>query len=490
MTETKRVIQTGTLLMTVLLIGACTSSTGDKEMVGQTQAVELSNAEQYTLTASQVRATINSRGKDMYGYNGQIPGPTLKVLQGSNITVNFRNDLDVPTTVHWHGIRLANRFDGVPDVTQNTVNPGESFTYELTFPDWGIYWYHPHVREDMQQEKGLYGAILVTPDTGGAPQEQVIFLDDIRLDGNSIEQFYAEANYALMGRFGNTMFVNGKTEYEVTARPGPLRLYLINSANPRTFDFVIPGQELTLIGKDSELLEHSETVSSVVLSPGERAIVELELSDGTYELQHSTPSATYDLGSIRVEGEPIKIGAPSVAAPDFSFIEEFADSMPDYEFDLTVRTSMGGGMMGHLQHGGAAVDAIEWEDTMPHMNAQSTGGTVDWIIRDRKTGRENMDIEYSVRQGDMRKIRIRNVLNSAHPMQHPIHLHGQRFVILAIDGRATDNPAWKDVALIPAGSTVDILVDFSNPGTWMMHCHIAEHLEAGMMTQFIVEEII
>lgn len=129
---------------------------------------------------------------------------------------------------------------------------------------------------------------------------------------------------------------------------------------------------------------------------------------------------------------------------------------------------------------------IEWEDTMSMMNQGSTAQTLKWKLIDSATKKENMDIGWQFKQGDKVKISIFNDPNSMHPMQHPIHFHGQRFLVLAKDGVKNDDLVWKDTVLIGKGETVDILLDVTNPGDWMMHCHIPEHMEAGMMSEFKV----
>ena len=121
----------------------------------------LSNNEVFDLSASKITKIVDGKSLQMYGYNGQTPGPLLLVKQGDEITVNFINNLDFPTTVHWHGLRLDNTSDGVPGITQKPILPGGTFEYRLKFPDSGIFLYHPHVRTDMQMELGLYGNILV-----------------------------------------------------------------------------------------------------------------------------------------------------------------------------------------------------------------------------------------------------------------------------------------------------------------------------------------
>jgi len=130
---------------------------------------------------------------------------------------------------------------------------------------------------------------------------------------------------------------------------------------------------------------------------------------------------------------------------------------------------------------------VEWSGTMPMMNWASTGRQVRWILRDPETGRENMDIDWRFRRGEPVRIRLVSQRQSVHAMQHPIHLHGQRFLVLAVNGVPNVNLVWKDTVLVPAGGTVDILLDPSNPGRWMGHCHIAEHLSAGMMMGFTVQ---
>jgi FtsP/CotA-like multicopper oxidase with cupredoxin domain len=131
---------------------------------------------------------------------------------------------------------------------------------------------------------------------------------------------------------------------------------------------------------------------------------------------------------------------------------------------------------------------LEWNDAMPMMNWLSSTEQVQWILRDADTGRENMEIEWRFTVGDVVKIRIFNNPETIHPMNHPVHLHGQRYLVLSIDGVPNQNLVWKDTAIVPVGSVVDILADMDNPGTWMLHCHIAEHLEAGMMMSFSVNE--
>jgi FtsP/CotA-like multicopper oxidase with cupredoxin domain len=185
----------------------------------------LQTGDTLVLEAGVVRRTLAGRSYVMYGFNGQYPGPLLIVGQQAEITVRFRNRLDQPSTVHWHGVRLDNRFDGVPGLTQDPVEPGGEFVYQLRFPDAGIYWYHPHVREDIQQDLGLYGNILVRsprPDAWSpAHREEVLLLDDLLVGDDGLVPYGQDhPTHALMGRFGNLFLVNGEPGWRGTARPG------------------------------------------------------------------------------------------------------------------------------------------------------------------------------------------------------------------------------------------------------------------------------
>ncbi len=141
---------------------------------------------------------------------------------------------------------------------------------------------------------------------------------------------------------------------------------------------------------------------------------------------------------------------------------------------------------GH-EHGG---DGLEWEDLMPEINRASNPGNMIWKLIDRETEAINGAISWSFRVGDRVKIRVINEMESDHPMHHPFHIHGAgRFLILARDGQPEQNLVWKDTVLVRSGQTVDILLDITNPGLWMAHCHIAEHIESGMMFSFNVSRL-
>lgn len=477
------------------------------------EIVYMADGDTLHLEATLIRRAIGDKDFIMYGYNRQYPGPLIRAERGSTVVVEFTNNIQMPTTVHWHGLRLDNRFDGVPDVTQPPVMNGESFTYELFFRDTGIFWYHPHMREDLQQDLGLYGNMLVDPpeDDYYAPvnREEIVVLDDILMDTDGLFPFGDSApTHALMGRFGNVMLVNGETSYDLEIDQGEVvRFYLTNVANSRTFNVVFDGAPIKVIASDVSKYEHDQWVSSVVIAPAERYVVDVQFQRaGSYAITNTIQAINHFRGEFYPHIDTlgtITVG-PERAEPDLS--ESFAtlrtntdvtqdidsyrsyfNKEVDYEIEMTVRVeNLPLSIVRMMEVDTLYVPPMEWNDAMPMMNWLSSAEQVHWILRDTATGRENMDMAWKFQKGDIVKIRLFNNPKSFHPMNHPFHMHGQRFLVLSMDGVPNTNLVWKDTAIVPVGSTVDLLLDASNPGKWMAHCHIAEHLHAGMMTMFEV----
>ena len=507
----------------------------------ESEIIELKNGDTYEMVAGIVKQEVGNRTVKRLAYNGQIPGPVLKIDKDAEITLKFTNNLDVETTLHSHGLRLDNKFDGVPDVTQDPIEIGESFTYKLKFPDEGIYWYHPHIREDYTQELGLYGNFLVTPTDqeywNKVDREEFLILDDI-LDG---EKFRTDAvTQTLMGRFGDRLLINDKDDYVLEVNQGETaRLYITNVANTRTFDFKIPGVEMKLVGGDTGRIEKEVFIEDQIIAPSERYIVEVLFDKaGTYPIEHrgqKIGSIVVKAGNTSSTESKNNFQSLRTNDSDYQSIRENITSLvaqaPDKKLRLDI--SMGGDMHqmmmssdGNMMQMGDDQamrdhcvmmpempgcekykdsgmknmdvgmsndhdndeDGIEWEDDMAMMNQMSTDENITWELVDEETGNKNMHINWNFNQGDLVKVSIYNDPDTMHPMQHPIHFHGQRFVVLSEDGVANSNLQWKDTVLVPKGKTIEVLIEMSNPGTWMAHCHIAEHLHAGMMMSFEVNK--
>lgn len=474
-----------------------------------TKLVRLRDGDTLDLTAGLVRRTIKGHPFVMYAFNGEVPGPLIRVPQNATIVVRFHNQIDLASAVHWHGVRLDNRSDGVPGVTQEAVAPKGTYVYTVHFPDAGIYWYHPHVREDVQQALGLFGNVVVdSPEAdyySPANREQTLVLDDLLINADTLIPFGREApDFALMGRVGNVLLVNDEPGYTLRVKQGEVvRFFVTNVSSSRTYNLSFGGAQMKVVASDQSRFEREELVASVVLAPAERYVVEVRFpKPGRYAVVNAIQAINHYRGEFEPEVDTLGVitAGTGPASPDYgrafatlrantavtAEIDRFRryfDRAPDKQLTLTMQTN--GLPLSTVQF--MTVDTayyapVEWVDGMPDMNWLSTSKQVRWILRDDATGKENMDIDWHVAKGSVVKLRIFNDPKSFHPMQHPIHVHGQRMLVVARNGVPTRNLVWKDTALIPVGSTVDLLIDASNPGDWMLHCHIAEHLESGMMT--------
>jgi FtsP/CotA-like multicopper oxidase with cupredoxin domain len=478
------------------------------------ELVRMADGDTLDLGVSMVRRTIDGHEMVMFGYGGQYPGPLIQAPQHSTVVVRVTNEIQMPTTIHWHGIRIDNRFDGVPGVTQDPIGPGESFTYEVNVPDAGMFWYHPHVREDVQQDLGLFGNLLVTsPDPdyyGPTNREEVFVLDDLLLDAQGPIPWGQESpTHALMGRFGNVFMVNGLTEHQLQVERGEVvRFYLTNVANTRTFNVTFGGAAMKIVASDVSRYEREQWVESVVIAPAERYVVDVRFDQpGEVAIANSIQAVNHFRGTFMPQVDTLSrvtVLDRAVAndlgdafaqlrehvdvQSDIDTFRSHFDRAPDHELVTTVRVrGLPLPIMQSMEMDTLYVPPMEWNDAMPMMNWLSTAEQVTWVLRDVATGAENGDISWTFQQGDIVKIRIFNTPESFHPMNHPIHIHGQRFLVVSMDGVDNPNLVWKDTAILPVGSTMDVLVEMSNPGEWMFHCHIAEHLHAGMMFGFTVE---
>ncbi len=478
------------------------------------ELVEMADGDTLHVSVSMVRRTLAGHEMIMFGYNGQYPGPLIKVLKDATVVVRVTNEIQMPTTVHWHGVRLDNRFDGVPGVTQKAIEQGESFTYEVRVPDAGMYWYHPHVREDVQLDLGLFGNLLVdSPDPeyyGRAHREEVFVLDDMLLDEQGALPWGDRApTHALMGRFGNVMMVNGETDHRLSAKRGEVvRFYLTNVANSRTFNVTFGGARVKVVASDVSRFEREQWIGSVVIAPAERYVVDVRFDEpGEFAIANTIQAINHFRGEFYPHVDTLSLVTVSAELADptisaafdelrehdevvdeiESFRRWFGASV-DYELETTVRVrDLPPSIVLSMEADTFYVPPMEWNDAMPMMNWLSTAEQVTWILRDRESGAENDDIAWRFEVGDVVKVRIYNTPDSFHPMNHPIHVHGQRFLVLSMDGAQNENLVWKDTAIVPVGSTAELLIEMSNPGEWMVHCHIAEHLHAGMMFSFTVE---
>ncbi|MCE7987556.1 MAG: multicopper oxidase family protein [Caldilinea sp. CFX5] len=389
-----------------------------------------------------------------YGFNGQIPGPVIEARQGVPLAIQLTNNLPEPTIVHWHGLRVPAAMDGTEHV-QQPVQPGESFTYRFTPPDAGTFWYHPHTNETVQLEKGLYGALIVRgADEPTLDGEQILVLDDLKLNWWGKVAGFGNLLDRHNGREGEVRLVNGKAEPDLTIAAGQIeRWRVINASSARYVRLAIGGKPFRILGTDGGLIEAPVAATEVLLAAADR--VDLAVGPFTEGEVLAVEALPYNRGTGHRKSErfaTLKVGA---AKPSVAVIPE------------------------HLR----TIDPLVTGPVTPSRTVKLSGRMslrrgFDFLIND-----ETHHHAEPVKVGDLQ---VWDIVNVA-PIDHPFHLHGFFFQVLAINGEPPAWRSWEDVVNVPAKSTVRIAwLPDDRPGSWMYHCHILEHHAAGMMAHFAV----
>ncbi|MBL4906389.1 MAG: multicopper oxidase domain-containing protein, partial [Sneathiella sp.] len=252
-------------------------------------------------------------------FNGSLPGPEIRVRQGSNLRVTVENGLKEETTVHWHGIRTPNAMDGVPYLTQKPISPGGRFTYEFSAPDAGTFWYHPHMRSYEQVGRGLYGALIVEEkEPIKVDRDLTWILDDWRVNksGEIQDNFGNGHDMSHSGRIGNLVTINGRKMDKLAVRKGErVRLRLINAANARIFALDFQGHTPSIIAMDGQPVEpHHPDRGLVILGPAMRVDLVLDMQEerGSHHavMDRFYKGLTYQLTSLNYTGEPLREHVP------------------------------------------------------------------------------------------------------------------------------------------------------------------------------------
>jgi FtsP/CotA-like multicopper oxidase with cupredoxin domain len=416
-----------------------------------------------TLTAAPARVPLfDGRPVDVWSYNGTVPGPILHVRLGDTLRATLENRLPQPTTIHWHGVRLPNAMDGVPGVTQPAVAPGESFTYEFTPRDAGTFWFHPHLSASEQVERGLYGILIVDdPDPPPWHQDLVWVLDDFLIDehGAIFGEFNTRHDLMHDGRWGNNIVVNGQTRLTLSVKVGErIRLRLVNVANGRIFVPDFGPLAPQAIAVDGMYATHPFAPTGFEMAPGNRLDLDITVPDSlrgrTVEvIDRFLPTRPNHLADIVVADatSPTSTGAfPSPAHAGMPSWNDRAALPVCAEFALDARV---GGRFG-----------IEWM-----LNGQAF---------DHAAHAHPMHPAATLPLGKVCKLRF---VNQSYRL-HPMHLHGHFFKLLSRGGVRVNEPHWRDTVLLHAKETVEVALVPLEKGSWMLHCHILEHAESGMMT--------
>jgi len=389
-----------------------------------------------------------------WGYQGMVPGPMIVARVGDTLVARLINHLPEPTVIHWHGLRLPAAMDGTESV-QLVVQPGESFEYRFLLPDAGTFWYHSHANETVQIERGLYGALIVLGDEEVAfDADRVLVLDDLKLDRKG-----RIAKTALFdrhtGREGQALLINGRIAPELEIAAGHIeRWRIVNACSARYVRLSLGGRPFRVIGSDGGLREKAETVTEALLTPGDR--VELAVGpfadEGAEIAIESLPYRRTKMkwprrtvwGTLRVgPREPSRAAVPPALATIIPLVPEGPVS----------------------------------PNRIVRLGARMTFHGHDWLING-----EQHHHDAPVKVG---KLQVWDIVNET-GMDHPFHLHGFFFQVVAVDGVRTTPTSWEDTVNVAGKQTVTISFRADRPGTWMYHCHILEHHAAGMMGHFEV----
>jgi len=413
----------------------------------------------YELTASSFEWEISkAKTVQAWGFNRQVPGPTIRANKGDTLVVKVKNELEEPTIIHWHGIRLESSMDGTGEV-QQPIQPGEEFEYRFTVPDAGTFWYHSHHNETIQVERGMYGALIVEEETEiQVDDERVFMIDDMKLnDKNEFKRgnFFQRWAERHDGREGATLLINGKEMPYIQMHAGQTeRWRFINSSSARYFLLHLEGRPFRIIGTDGGLIEKPIEATRVLLTPGER----LEILVGPFKEEDSffIESLPYNrMTFLKPKKQPfarVLVGKekPSVASVPEKIRDIKALAKANASINRTVKLSVGAS----LRNG------------------------VDFLVNNEMHANDKPVI--------IGELQVWEIANTS-LMDHPFHLHGFFFQVLERNGVEPEYLSWKDtINLAPRSKAKIAWMPDNRPGIWMYHCHILEHHEAGMMANFEV----
>jgi FtsP/CotA-like multicopper oxidase with cupredoxin domain len=411
------------------------------------------------ITARLAEVEIAGTRVKAWTYDGGIPGPLIRATVGDRLIVHFTNQLDEPTTMHWHGVRVPIEMDGIPEISQPAVKTGESFTYDFVVRDASLYWYHPHVMSAAQVGYGLYGALLVEdPGDGvGVADTVTLVLSDIGFDRTGTLESADSGGSAGMvfGREGAYVLVNGRTQPRITARAGaPQRWRIVNTAKSRFFYLDLDGQPFTVIGQDGGLQERAVTTDILLITPGERMDV-IVAPTGKPGSSVTLRAMLYNRGYGSVEYRTVE-DLLTVAFTDQPALPRSAP--PAIARVITAPSAAG------------ATPVPMTLTLPPQQDGQSEfriNGAPYWKAK-----------PFTAAIGETQLWTVKNDTE----WDHPYHLHGFFFMVVDEHGQPIGPKVWKDTINVPMKSTARVLVTFDErPGEWMIHCHILDHAEGGLM---------
>lgn len=423
----------------------------------------------------------------VWAYNATVPGPIIRVKKGVEVSIEVTNMLEQPTSVHWHGIRIDNAMDGVSNLTQEPIQPGESFVYKFTPPDAGTYWYHPHNRTWEQLARGLYGALIVDDDSlsDDFDRDYTIIADDWRLQEDGLiheASIGSLRDWSHAGRLGNVLTLNGKPYENLDVVSGErVRLRFINTANARILRFAIDGHEPWLVALDGQPISPIKlSQNGIKLAPAQRADLVVDITgEAGDKIAIVETSGAEKLVAGYLNCKQVVSLKNSRQPPHL-----IANRVPQPNLTIATKAEL-------LMSGGA----MRFLTSAKYKGKETDGRTLAqehkqlWAFNGQ-TAMSDKPL-FSTKRGEAIKLTMIN--ETAWP--HAIHLHGHHFRIIGKKSLSVNqlNPisdeekdAFRDTVLIEQDEVIEVAFVADNPGKWMLHCHMLEHQASGMASWFEV----
>ena len=432
----------------------------------------------HVLTAMESTMAIGPhRHVPVWTYNQSNPGPEIRVRQGDILNVQLVNHLEQATAIHWHGIRIDNRMDGVPDFTQKPVNQGDRFDYSFSVPDAGTYWYHSHVTSSEQVARGLYGVLIVEEsEPYAADRELTLVVDDWRLNqlGEIDPSFGNMHDISHGGRLGNWITVNGKSTPEFPVSRGErVRLRIVNTSNSRIMTLQISDHQPWTIALDGQPYGPVQNSSGkLTLAPAQRADL---IVDFNADIGAQVPlNFIHDRGVVPIAQFIIQRAQNWVENRDAPppLPGNPIPTMLDEENAFKAELQMSGGAMGGMRGAVFEGQDMDIRELVNRGKVWAFNGVI---------GPTNKPF-FSVKRGQT--VIIDMINDNRWP--HAMHIHGHHFRVIEANGKRVDDSPWRDTTLLFGMDRSRIAFVADNPGKWLLHCHMLEHQVGGMATWFEV----
>ena len=422
----------------------------------------------YRLTAGITPHLFDAKGisDNLWLYNKQTPGPLIEAKENDVIRVEFVNNLDSATTIHWHGIKNINKMDGVPYLTQDPVQPGESFLYEFPVNHAGTFWYHAHVETWKQISKGLYGPLVVKNHVDEQFDNDIIILaDDWRLNKNyqlDEKSFGSLHDWSHAGRIGNWLTINGKKFPEYSIKDGYTRLRFINASNARILTFGSTLSEIKIISIDGIHVKPF-IEDKFKLGPGQRIDLLVE-PNSLSEIEFFEISGKKSLGAFKLNINQNKSNKVLKKQINFRSFEK----MPSFKKHKILKIHMQGGAMGNLV-------TAKFEGVEKNFRTLAMEDKKFWAFN-KEVGK----YEHALANIKKGQVIILDVWNDTR-WPHSMHLHGNHFYVQSKEFQNLETPILRDTYVMQPGEKSKFTYLADNPGKWLFHCHMLEHAASGMI---------